>query len=338
MKLHSYTSTDAFSTLKSEWNDLLKRSITDTPFSSWQWHTNWWNAYCPGDLWILTIRDENDTLMGIGSFFIVSHDGTRTLHFVGCEDVTDYLDLLVDKDNQNAVYAAFADALIEHNDKYDAIDLCNIPAQSPTSTMFVELLGDKGYETEMRVQEVCPVITLPDQLPKYIKSLDKKQSKELVRKIRIAQGQGDSVDWYIVDDSHNLDEEIDKFLALMAASHPDKEAFLQDDAHVKFFKSVVPAAYEAGWLQLNFLTVVDDPVAAYLNFDYNNQILVYNSGLDPVKAPQLSPGIVLLAYNIQHAIENGRDEFNFLRGDEDYKYKMGGKNTEIFNVTATLAN
>lgn len=337
MKLHSYSTTDAFDALESEWNNLLQRSITNTPFSSWQWHYHWWNAYCPGDLWIITIRNDDDLLVGIGSFFIANEDGKRVVHFIGCEDVTDYLDFLVDTDYQDEVYTAFVDALKQHSDKYDAIDLCNIPAESPTYGQFMQLLNNAGYDTDATRQEVCPVITLPDEFPKYIKSLDKKQSKELVRKIRIAQGQGDSVDWYIVDESHNLDEEIDKFLTLMAASHPEKEAFLEDEAHVRFFKSIVPAAYEAGWLQLNFLNVVGEPVATYLNFDYNNKILVYNSGLDPVKASQLSPGIVLLAYNIQHAIENGKDTFNFLRGDEEYKYRMGGKDTEIFNVKASLA-
>ncbi len=98
----------------------------------------------------------------------------------------------------------------------------------------------------------------------------------------------------------------------------------------------MPAAEKAGWLQMNFLEVMGEPVAAYVNFDYNNQILVYNSGLDPQKASALSPGIILLSYNIEHAIENKREKFDFLRGDEQYKYKMGGQNTEIFNLKASL--
>ena len=58
----------------------------------------------------------------------------RLVHFVGCEDVTDYLDVLVDKDHSDAVYDALADTLIEHKDMFDSLDLCNIPAESPTYT------------------------------------------------------------------------------------------------------------------------------------------------------------------------------------------------------------
>lgn len=337
MKLEIVTDASVFDDLATEWNDLLKRSVTDTPFSTVQWHKHWWEAYHPGDLWVMSLRDDAGVLRGIASFFIVDEAGRRVVHFVGCEDVTDYLDLLVDKDHLEAVYEAFASALTEHRDQYDAIDLCNIAAASPTRELFQNLLHDQGFAVETQVQEVCPVIDLPDEFPAYIKSLDKKQRKDVVRKLRIADGPEASTNWYIVDDSHDLGEKIEQFLTLMAASHPEKAAFLEDEQHVHFFKSVVPAAYEAGWLQLAFMDVAGDPVAAYVNFDYNNRIWVYNSGLNPDKAAALSPGIVLLARLVDHAIQEGREDFDFLRGDETYKYRMGGKDTEIFNLKATYS-
>jgi CelD/BcsL family acetyltransferase involved in cellulose biosynthesis len=62
---------------------------------------------------------------------------------------------------------------------------------------------------------------------------------------------------------------------------------------------------------------------------------VYNSGLRQ-KFMEYSPGIVLLAENIREAIEQGYELFDFLRGNEDYKYRMGGENTEIFMLKAKL--
>ena len=336
MNVQSFNTVDVFDTLKSEWNTLLKRSLTDTPFSSYEWHSNWWNAYAPGELWVITVRDDNNTLQGIAPLFIATSDDKRTMHFIGCEDVTDYVDVLVDKDNSEAVYQALASFLLEHKDSYDSLDLCNIPAESPTYTYFPSILSDANFEVETKVQEVCPVIELPDSFEGYLELLDKKQGKEVQRKLRRAKGAGDSLNWYLVGDDHDLDEEIDKFLKLMASSHPEKAKFLENNQHVTFFKSIVPAAAKAGWLQMNFLEVMGEPVAAYVNFDYNNQILVYNSGLEPSKAAALSPGIILLAYNIQHAIETKHDIFDFLRGDEQYKYKMGGQNTEIFNLKANI--
>ena len=336
MKVDTFNSVDVFDALHDEWNALVKRSITDTPFSTYEWHYHWWKAYQPGELWILTIRDDRDMLQGIAPLFIVEVDGQRIVHLIGCEDVTDYVDLIIDRDNSDAVYDALTSALIDAKDHYDALDWCNIPAQSATYTMLPNLLSEKGFVTETIVQEVCPVIELPDSFDGYLELLDKKERKEVQRKLRRAKGAGDSLNWYIVTNEHDLDAEIDKFLSLMASSHPEKAQFLENEKHVAFFKSIVPAAAQAGWLQLNFLEVTGDAVAAYVNFDYNNQILVYNSGLDPQKAAALSPGIILLSYNIEHAIENGREIFDFLRGDEQYKYRMGGQNTEIYNLQAKL--
>lgn len=338
MKVQSFSGVDAFKALQSEWNALLERSITNNPFSTYEWHSNWWKAYHPGDLWILSFRDDVDTLRGIASFFIeIGADNQRIIHFVGCEDVTDYLDILVDKDYRDEIYNGLAKALIEHKDKFDTIDLCNIPAESPTHTDFPTILREQGFTVKTQVQEVCPIIHLPDNFDDYLSLLNKKERKEVQRKLRRAKGAGDSLKWYTVNGEHDLDAEVDKFLTLMADSHPEKAQFLENEQHVTFFKSIVPAAAEAGWLQLNFLEVMGEAVAAYVNFDYNNQILVYNSGLAPGKAGALSPGIVLLSYNIEHAIENKRASFDFLRGDEQYKYKMGGQTTEIFNLKASLS-
>lgn len=335
MNIEQYTSTDAFAALREEWNPLLKRSVTDTPFSTWEWHYHWWNAYHPGELCIFALRDDSGQLVAIASFFLeTDSEGKRNLHFIGCEDVTDYLDMLIDKDHIEEAYSALASQLHELRDSFDMIDLCNIPEASPTLTLFPDMLRNCGFQVATQLQEVCPVVQLPETFDEYVSGLEKRQRKDLQRKLRLAQGQADSLNWYVVGEEHNLDEEIEKFLKLMAASHPEKAAFLQDQQHVDFFKNIVPAAAEAGWLSLTFLEVADEPVAAYVNFDYNNHIMVYNSGLNPDKATALSPGILLLAYTIEHAIEEGREVFDYLRGDEQYKYRMGGQDTRVFNLKA----
>jgi CelD/BcsL family acetyltransferase involved in cellulose biosynthesis len=83
------------------------------------------------------------------------------------------------------------------------------------------------------------------------------------------------------------------------------------------------AAFENGWLQLVFLEVDGQKAAAYLNFDYLNRIWVYNSGFSR-RFMDISIGWVLLGYLLQWANENKRSEFDFMRGDEDYKYRFGG--------------
>jgi CelD/BcsL family acetyltransferase involved in cellulose biosynthesis len=84
----------------------------------------------------------------------------------------------------------------------------------------------------------------------------------------------------------------------------------------------IHCAFDEGCLQLSFLEIDGKKAAAYLSFDYLDRIWVYNSGLDR-QFMEYSPGWVLLAYLLRWSNENHRSEFDFMRGDEDYKYRFG---------------
>lgn len=334
MKLETFIQADAFEQLKPEWNALLHRSSVDNIFSSWEYQSTWWDVFQPGRLLIITCRDEADQLIGIAPWFVCEGGVVRG---IGCEDITDYLDVIADAAHVEAVLGCFVSYLLENPDLYRHIELCNIPEESPTYRLLRDTFERCGFAATIEQQEVCPVIELPETWEDYLARLDKKQRHEIRRKLRRATGDDDAVvDWYIVDESRSLDDEIDTFLRLMAASDPQKAAFLKDDGNEVFFRRLIPLMYEQGWLQLVFLTVNGQAAASYFNFDYNQRILVYNSGLDPDAYGHLSAGIVLLALNIRHAIENGYHAFDFLRGDENYKYRMGGQDTGVYKLKAEL--
>ncbi len=333
MELIAYHDTTVFDVLKSEWNDVLGRAPINNIFYTWEWHSTWWDAYQPGELLVLACR-EDGKLVGIAPLFIADEEQGKVVRIIGCIDVTDYLDFIVDKDYVETVYTAIAQYFANNRDTFDVLDFCNIPEASVTNQVFFEALKQEGFETQMEQQEVCPIIPLPDDWGGYLSLLDKKQRHEVRRKLRRIHGAQEEIDWYIVDESHDLGGEIACFMHLMAASDPEKAEFLKDKQHVKFFKNIVPLMLERGWLQMNFLTVGEERVASYINFVYDNRVLVYNSGLDHQTFGQLSPGIVLLAYNIQYAIEHGYSTYDFLRGDETYKYRMGGQDTAVMNLKA----
>ncbi|TVR22313.1 MAG: GNAT family N-acetyltransferase [Anaerolineaceae bacterium] len=327
MNIEAHRTIDIFQTLKPEWNDLLRRSYADDIFLTWEWQSTWWDAYAPADApTVLVCRDDSGQLMGIAPLFDV--DGVYRI--IGGEDVTDYLDLIVDATKSGAVLQAIVQYIGEQK---MALDLLNIPAGSPTLTDFADCLRSNGAAVQVSEHEVCPLIELPDKWDGYLTLLDKKQRHEVRRKLRRAIGGEEDITWYTLDETHDLEDALARFMVLMAASDPEKADFLKDEQHVTFFKRFVRLAMANGWLQLNFLTVDGDDAAAYLNFDYNGRILVYNSGLALDDYSHLSPGIVLLAHNIKYAIENGYKVFDFLRGDEVYKYHMGGKDTVIYRLT-----
>ena len=92
-------------------------------------------------------------------------------------------------------------------------------------------------------------------------------------------------------------------------------------------------AFEHGWLQLSFSpwTGRKPPDISPL---FNNRLWGYNSGWEWAFR-DYSPGWVHLAHLIQWSIEQGLTEFDFMRGDEDYKYKFGGVDRHVHRATLT---
>lgn len=334
MQVTIHAEAGIFEALQGEWNALVARSQNDRIFQRWEWHYHWWQAYCPGELFVLVVRD-GERLVGLAPMFIEHYAplGKRA-RIIGSHDVTDYMDVIADDELRQTVYQALAEAFAAQRARFDVLDFSNIPSESPTLTEFTAALQSAGFSTVVTQQEVCPLFALPQTFEAYLESLESKQRSELRRKMRRAEG-SDAMAWYVVGAEHDLEAELKAFLGLMAASHPEKAAFLQNPQHVAFFNAFMPVAMANDWLQLNFETVDGERVAAYLNFDYHDEILVYNSGLAPDKFGSLSPGIVLLANNIAYAIDHKKRVFDFLRGNEAYKYQMGGKDTVVYNIQAS---
>ena len=331
LKITRFESDDVFDALATEWDALLVDSAADQIFLRHAWLSTWWAAYRPGEIWTLAVRDEAGTLQGLAPWFIHTEgDGNRLIRPVGCVDVTDYLEVIARRGHEDAVFGAIADYLAEHAGEFNEIRLCNVPQESPFLAQMPALLEAHGFSVATRVEDVCPVVPLPGEFTAYLGQLDKKDRHELRRKLRRA---GTTVDWYIVGSEHDLDDEITRFMELMAASNPEKAAFLENEQHRTFFRTVVPKIAAGGWLQLAFLTVGEEAAASYINFVYNGRVMVYNSGHDPANHASFSPGIVLLARLIEHAIEAGHEVFDFLRGDETYKFQMGGQETSVFRMT-----
>lgn len=336
MNVEVYESETGFEALRGEWNTLLRRSPTDTVFLTWEWQSLWWQAYHPGVLCIVAVRDDNGTLQGIAPWFIdTTNPDERVVRGIGCVDVTDYVDVIADADRFDEVMATLADVLSERSGSYTRINLCNVRAASPTLTSLRTALDKAGFQTEQAEQEVCPVIPLPATFIEYVESLDKKNRHELRRKLRLADGSRE-LTMHIVGEDDDLESCINQFISLMAESTEQKAAFLQNQQHVAFFRSLIPAMAANGWLQLAFLKYNDKPTAAYVNFVYNGRVMVYNSGLSLAHG-HLSPGIILLCYLIRDAIEQGRTAFDFLRGNEEYKFRMGGIAEPIYMLKARLS-
>ncbi|MCR4405376.1 MAG: GNAT family N-acetyltransferase [Anaerolineae bacterium] len=332
MKLDLYQDVTGFATLAGEWNTLLHRSDSDTVFLTHEWQSTWWRFFASGrELLLLALR-QDDQLVGIAPFYRQRlADGQTVIQLIGGTEISDYLDIIALPDYRDHIYQTIFEFLTAEMTDWDKIDLHCIPAATPYEPLR-EAAQKRGLAVQRHVEDVCPVIPLPATWDDYLVMLDKKQRHELRRKLRRAEQEAD-VQWYMTSDSGQLAEDMGTFFALHRQSSPDKEDFMSEPAMQGFFHEVARFSLAQGWLELSFLLINGEKAASMFCFAYNNRTLVYNSGYDPQRFGSLSPGIVLLAYHIRDSIAKGRAAFDFLRGDEVYKYRFGGQNTEVFQIT-----
>lgn len=341
MKLTLYTDESGFQELQNEWNGLLHRSRCDTIFLTWDWQTTWWRylGAMRGPLYLLAAR-EGDNLVGILPLYLCSDNGTQSLQVVGCLEVADYLDLIVEAGWEETVYAAFLDWLAgPEAPRWDVLDLCNQPAASLAHVKLPQMVAAHGWQANVFQEDVSPILTLPvdgaspfgDAWEEYLSSLDKKERHEIRRKLRRVEREAPDVQFRVVSSIDEVDAAMDRFIELHRLSSRDKDSFMTAEMQA-FFRALARVCADLGWLRLYFLESPEGAVSTYFCFVYGNETLVYNSGFDPAASPQLSFGWVLLAKVIQHAIIEGRARFDFLQGGEDYKHRFGGVDTAVYRT------
>ncbi len=339
MKFDVIRTNEDFAVLSEEWNELLEISASHVPFLRHEYLYTWWGSrgggeWPQGDLLIVTARQADGSLAGIAPLFHTRNgDAKAAIMLLGSVEISDYLDLIVRPDR---LYD-FVDELFErftNSDMpdWDLLDFYNILEGSHTLQAMQISAEKAGWKYAQENLQHCPFIPLPGDWEEYLAGIKKKQRHEIRRKMRRAESGERSIQWYIVDSDDNLDEEIDIFLNLMAQDH-EKQVFLTDAMRTQM-RAIMQAAFRANWLQLAFIEIDGHKAAGYLNFDFGNHIWVYNSGLD-FEYASLSPGWVLLAHLLRWSNVNKRKTFDFMRGDEQYKYRFGAVDRFVVRAQVT---
>jgi CelD/BcsL family acetyltransferase involved in cellulose biosynthesis len=324
--------------LQDAWNRLVDQNHSNVPFLRYGYLETWWQTHGGGE-WpdaqlALVTAEEAGRLVGIAPlFYTPNHQGQARLMLLGSIEVSDYLDLIVEQ----GLLQVFVDALLPFLagaglPAWQSLDLYNLFEDSPTLSALESAAQRPGWAQKAERVYHCPAIPLPGDWETYLAGIDKKQRHEVRRKMRRLEAADVPSRWYVVTDESTLDEEMKAFTTLMEQDE-DKARFLTPPMRL-FMQSVVHWAFSEGLLHLAFLENDGKKAAAYFAFDYQNRLWVYNSGIDRAFL-EYSPGWVLLGYQLQWANETGRSAFDFMRGDEEYKYRFGGIDRYLQRLTLT---
>ena len=101
------------------------------------------------------------------------------------------------------------------------------------------------------------------------------------------------------------------------------------DRRAAFFRGLAAEMARAQILKLFFLDVDNAPAAAVMCFDYLSTRYLYNNGYDN-RHRALSIGLLSKVLTIKDSIQGGQTRYDFLKGPESYKRKLGGKPVQLY--------
>jgi len=191
----------------------------------------------------------------------------------------------------------------------------------------VAALTPLGVDETPQRHEVAAVLDLPASFDDYLAGIGKKERHETRRKLRrFAETLGAPV-----LERRIGAEAVRLFTAMHRKASGDKGRFMTARME-RFFAAL---HVKAGAV-IDVLSGVDGvPVAAAFGFEDDTAYYLYNSAYDP-EASHGSPGVVLIVMLIENAIVSGYATFDFLKGDEAYKYRLGADPRPLYVVSGTF--
>ena len=310
------------------WDDLCRRADA-MPFSTPQFGESWWSVFGAmeqDELELVGLENGTGELVGLAP---LRRRGTHW-SFAGDHEVSDYLGPVAQIGQESVLAEAVLDRLDDAGAR--SVEFRGIEPGSGWVDAFA-VAAERGWEIEVADEAVCPTIEIGGGWDAYLQSLRSRDRREIRRKLRPLRQLHGAVSFEVLESKSAVRERMPEFMEMMAESRGDKAVFLTDEMRA-FFERLSGTLSEAGRLRLYVMSVSGEAAAMVLCFVARNQLLLYNSGYAP-RFREMSAGLASKVLCIRDAVERGMSSVNFLRGEEPYKYELGGRDAVVRQMRLT---
>ena len=324
----SYSVTqETFDSLSSYWLNQENPLRWDCLFVLPSWLKVWWSVFNNGSTPFLSAVRENNKIIGIAPLMVQGEEA----RFIGDPDVCDYQDFIVAPGKGEGFFEALTNHL--RREGVSRLDLNTIRADSNILGEFSRIAENLNCRISCDPEDVTYELDLPRTWDEFLGMLTGKQRHEVRRKLRRLHEAGE-VNFRVVEDFEEVMDELETFLTLFGLSRSDKAAFMTGQM-ATYFRSLAEAMAREKLLKLYFLDLDDTPAAAVMCFDYDSTVYLYNNGYDG-RFSSLSVGLLSKVLSIKESIRRGNKKYDFLKGTEEYKHRLGGKPVPLFRCQVKL--
>ena len=329
---------ESFGRLETNWNAVYDADPDAQIFLSWTWLSGWLRQIS-GPWLILAAREDGEGCPYVG--FLPLRIQVRAteaqlrneLNMAG-NFAADYTGMLCAPGFDHRAIPAFAGYLKKMN--WGRLNLDNVRISAARHRLLLAHFPKAKFKIEeiSRVGKVdgidnslCPFAPLPADWETYLAGLSANTRQKIRRLLKLI----DAPDEYRITQAtaETIDRDIDTLLRFWEIKWRPRKGDTVDSL-VRSNRRMLTTSFESGLLLLPTLWQRDRPAAALATFVDRRKraLLFYMTGRDEsFEGP--SPGLTLHGYSIRHAIANGFTEYDFLRGNEAYKYSFGVRERRI---------
>lgn len=327
---------EVFASLKSEWQQLFA-SAKCSPFLSWEWMSVWFESFGNGRTPFILKAHRDGKLIGIFPMFLEKRRilGMRfdRLSMMGDgPGGADYLDLIASPDDKpDALSEIFTFLKDAHYS--DLVRLENVAADSETIRLIKCLNRTEGAPAlrfSTSVTAVCPQIDLSGGWESVLKASKRRNNfKQRLKKLEKLDG----FEFRTVTAPDGIVKAFDRFLRLheMRWTNAGGSELTGHPRLVAFQRKLISELGDAGFIRFDELWFQGECRSSVYGLDDGNTFYNYSSGSDP-EFSSLSVGLVLLGLSVKNASQRGNTTYDFLRGDESYKFDWANQTNHLVTV------
>ncbi len=348
MKIDVIDSFEKFQALKSNFDFVYRADPQARFFTSWIWLSRILKQYDEDhESWLLLTARLDEKPSNYVAFFplkvaIQEHNGDYFYNQLSLAGVTDadHDPFVILPEYQNEAISAFA-AYLQKREEWSALRMKNVQPTDERLRLFLSQFSQEEFDFHEQCHlsdldsidnNIVPFITLPDNWDQYLQnnlsSNSRQRVKRFLRKIE------DSDEYRITQvNADNLESHIGILRQFWKSSWEGRKGTDNCYRTLNHVELSLRHCFENNCLYFPVLWKGDQPLGTIANFmDSAQKTILFLIGGRDDTVKDIPSGIVLHAYSIRYAIQQGFKIYNFLMGNEAYKFSFGAQERHIRTV------
>ena len=332
---------ESFLGFKDEWETVYAADPEAQHFLSWTWMSKWLESAISE--WVVFAVRETPDAGAYQAFlplriraFPAKNGTVYTEVWMAAQGVADYVGFICRPEAEDAAIPALAERAKEL--KWNSLNLQCFSASEKRAKLWTDVFprshfklkkvsstnNEEGYDNS-----VCPYVRLPDDWDIYLINQVSANTRQKIRRF-LRKVEASDTYQITLSNADTLERDYEILNKLWTDKWGERKGEVATEIFYNIRKTMLFHNEAHGSLFMPILWQDEKPIAVLgsLVDPIKKSMLFVLAGRDE-KARGVPSGLVLHAYSIRHAIEIGLKTYDFLRGNEPYKYSFGPEERSI---------